>query len=149
MRPGALWHPLSQRSNAFGAKRNDTFCVMHRHLQSKRVFSIEKHVMPMVNNPSHQTSTQEKAPAIISTAPHVHQRITRANTQGMLSPCSRVMTPPTSRVTTPPTQPAEEKSHPPDWYESPRGKRARTRVRIAQKEEKFKTLYRNLYNNHQ
>ena len=90
----------------------------------------------MMNNPTHQTSTYPTAPAIISTAPRVNQRTTRANNPSMLPPFSRVITPPTSRATTPPTGPAETKPHTPDWYESPRGNRERTRVRKAQKEKR-------------
>ena len=64
--------------------------------------------MPMIGNPTQQTSTQPTALAIISTAPRVHQRTTWGNTPGMLPPYSRVITPPTSRVTTPPTGPAKK-----------------------------------------
>ena len=96
--------------------------------------------IPRVNKPTHQTSTQPMAPEIINTAPPVHQRNKRANTPGMILPCSRVITPPNSRVTIPPTQPTEERSHTPDWNESPRVKRTRKRVRTAPKEKrKIKT----------
>ena len=67
------------------------------------IFNRKTCDMPMVNNPTHHTSTQPTASAIISTAPRVHQHTTRADTPGMLPPCSRVINPPTSRVTTPPT----------------------------------------------
>ena len=59
------------------------------------IFNKKTGDMPMMNNPMHQTSTHPTAPTIISTAPCVHQRTTRANTPVMLSPYSWVITPPT------------------------------------------------------
>ena len=84
-----------------------------------------------MNAPNHQISTQPTAPAVINTAHCVHQRTTRANTPGMLPRSSRVITPQKSSVSTPPVTPTEQTSHPPEWYESPRDKRARKRVRTA------------------
>ena len=98
--------------------------------------------IPRLNNPTHQTSMNPMGTAIINNAPRVHQRTTRANTPGMLPPCLRVITPPNSRMNTPPNQHEEEISHTLDWYESPRGKRARKRVRTAPKEKrKLKTHF--------
>ena len=90
----------------------------------------------MMKIPTHQTSTQHMAPAIISTAPCVNQRTTRDNNPGMLPPYSRVINLPTSRVATQPTVTAEKKSHTPDWYKPQRGKQARKRVRTAPKEKR-------------
>ena len=72
------------------------------------IFNNKTDDMPMMNNPTHQTSTQSTEPAIIKTAPRVNQHTTRVNTPCMLPPYARVIIPPTSRATTPPTEPAEK-----------------------------------------
>ena len=48
------------------------------------IFNKKTGEIPMMNNPTHPTSTQPTEPAIIGTAPRVHQHTTRANTPGML-----------------------------------------------------------------
>ena len=101
------------------------------HAKLADIFNENTGEIQRVNAPTHQTSTQPTAPAVINTTPRVHQLTTRANTPGMIPQCSRVINPPKSRVITPPVAPEEQTSHPPEWYESPRDKRARTRMRTV------------------
>ena len=130
--------PMDKTSHITASLVTAIQCLRSKEEQypSRHTTALEKLADIFNNKPTHQKSTHPTVPPIISTAPCVHKRTTRANTPDMLPPYSRVINPPTSRVTTPPTGPAEKESYTPDFYEYPRGKRARTRVRTAPKERK-------------
>ena len=97
------------------------------------IFKEKTEQIQRVESKAIQTSATSAAPAVIHNDPHMHQRKTQANTPGILPPNSRVITTQVS---------AEEATvRAPNWYETPRYKRAITRVRkMALSKRKFTTI---------
>ena len=87
------------------------------------IFKEKTKKIQKVDSKAIQTSATPTEPAAIHNAPHVHQCKTRANTPSIIPPSLRVITTHVS---------AEEATvSAPAWYETPRDKRARTRVMIT------------------